>query len=695
MPRRAPLFALALAVLCACHGHSGPTESGSSCDADGDGFASVECGGDDCDDADPAIFGGATETCNGADDDCNGEIDDGAGTMWYADADGDGFGGEGEKVSACEQPKNYAGLGGDCDDTRPEVHPDAGELCDGLDDDCDGAVDEDLGSAWYPDADADGYGDADVKPSATCTPTVPWVEDHTDCDDSRTDVHPGAAELPCDGLDNDCDGAGTEGVAALDGVEYLDLQRALDAATDGGTVYVCPGTHDVDVRIADDRTLTLASFSGDAADTILTGAGAHRLLAVSGGGSVTVSGLTFDHGRAETAFTGTWVAGGAISVLESDFRVEGCTFLGNASSDDGGGGALIFYSVAAETRVLAISDCDFERNEGGERALGGAVAAWGTAVVTDSRFLQNHAGGGGALYLSSPSGTDDAVAEVSGCTFDDDEALDGGAIFASNLVVEGSTFIGNIAREHGGAIFSCPETAWSYPEPSPGVSLVVRSSTFDANASRPGGGGAIAMGFSPTNEDSLEIQDSTFTNQHASKGGGGAILLVDSAFDLEIAGSRFEANSSEGLGGAILVEQTMSLSAAISDTDFLDDTASAGGAVYVSASGPVSMTFFGGEISGNTALSGGGFSLWGSETGSVPVDFSFDRTLLAKNVSNDCAVLVGAATVTSSDSDWGTGKTDNDPCDLVWFDAATGAYTSYCDLGASETFACDVDGVCA
>ncbi|MFH1465691.1 MAG: MopE-related protein [Pseudomonadota bacterium] len=84
------------------------------------------------------------------------------------------------------------------------------EVCNGYDDDCDGAVDEDVpdAPAWHPDADGDGYGDPGSFTIA-CDPPTGMVEEAaaTDCDDGRADIHPGADETWYDGVDSDCDGA--------------------------------------------------------------------------------------------------------------------------------------------------------------------------------------------------------------------------------------------------------------------------------------------------------------------------------------------------------------------------------------------------------------------------------------------------------------------------------------------------------
>ncbi|MFH1465472.1 MAG: MopE-related protein [Pseudomonadota bacterium] len=191
-------------------------------DEDGDGFARLEDGGDDCDDADPDIFPGADEWCNGVDDDCDGTIDEDDArdaSTWFADADADGFGDPAATGAACTPPSGSVSDGTDCDDTAPAVFPGADEWCNGVDDDCDRTVDEDDAldaPAWFADADADGFGDPAVTGTA-CAPPSGSVPDGSDCDDADPDTFPGADEW-CNGHDDDCDGT-------------VDEDDALDAPT--------------------------------------------------------------------------------------------------------------------------------------------------------------------------------------------------------------------------------------------------------------------------------------------------------------------------------------------------------------------------------------------------------------------------------------------------------------------------------
>ena len=143
-------------------------------DGDGDGFAA--CQGD-CDDTNLNVGPGQVETCDGQDQNCNGEIDE------TFDADND-------SVTSCG-PDGVSGTGDDdCNDSDPAIKPGATELCDQVDQNCNGQIDDGF------DVDADGY--------TSCALPL------SDCDDANPDVHPGHVEV-CDGADNNCDGVTDEG----------------------------------------------------------------------------------------------------------------------------------------------------------------------------------------------------------------------------------------------------------------------------------------------------------------------------------------------------------------------------------------------------------------------------------------------------------------------------------------------------
>ncbi len=121
-------------------------------DSDGDGYPSVSTGGTDCDDAVAGVNPGASEACDGVDNDCDSAVDEGVQTLFYADADGDSYGNEALVSEACAAPAGYVSDRSDCDDTSAQIFPGATESCNGVDDDCDGVVDNDTqaegGSGW-------------------------------------------------------------------------------------------------------------------------------------------------------------------------------------------------------------------------------------------------------------------------------------------------------------------------------------------------------------------------------------------------------------------------------------------------------------------------------------------------------------------------------------------------------------------
>ena len=169
-------------------------------DLDGDGYFSDE----DCDDSSILIHPNAEEVCDGLDNNCDGEIDEGVKSLFYLDQDGDGFGIGDSSIEACDAPESYVPNNHDCDDENEYVYPSAEELCDEIDNDCNGEIDENFSGLWYADQDGDGFGDSENL-IAGCQPDSSWVEDNTDCDDSDSEIHPSAEEF-CDGVDNNCDG---------------------------------------------------------------------------------------------------------------------------------------------------------------------------------------------------------------------------------------------------------------------------------------------------------------------------------------------------------------------------------------------------------------------------------------------------------------------------------------------------------
>lgn len=216
----------------------------------------------------------ASEVCNGQDDDCNDEIDNGVLNIYYLDDDNDGYGDGDVNVTGCSPPTDYIVDGTDCDDSDGDVHPGAIEECDtvdnncdgstdpgclcvdgltaicgidtgacqtgiqtcidggwgpcvgeiipvdetcnGVDDDCDGDIDEGRLHTYCNDADGDLYGNPALSETG-CEPSDGYIEQCTDCNDGNANIHPTADEL-CDRLDNNCSSGG----GSANGEDYDD-----------------------------------------------------------------------------------------------------------------------------------------------------------------------------------------------------------------------------------------------------------------------------------------------------------------------------------------------------------------------------------------------------------------------------------------------------------------------------------------
>ncbi|MDP2313426.1 MAG: MopE-related protein [Pseudomonadota bacterium] len=157
----------------------------------------------------------------------------------------------------------------DCDDTDSAVNPEAVEVCDGLDNDCDSVVDDAGGTTWYTDADADGYGEAGTAVVA-CESPVGAVAEAGDCDDADAAWHPGAAEDDCaDPNDYNCDGSVGYADGDADGFAACAECDDADAAVNPGAAEVCNGADDDCDGAVDDADPSLDATGGESwyADT--------------------------------------------------------------------------------------------------------------------------------------------------------------------------------------------------------------------------------------------------------------------------------------------------------------------------------------------------------------------------------------------------------------------------------------------
>ncbi|MFZ5364787.1 MAG: putative metal-binding motif-containing protein [Patescibacteria group bacterium] len=179
-------------------------------DDDGDGFTAST----DCDDHNNTIYPGAAERCDGLDNDCDGDVDEGclnpdAGDITPAEVAGD-------TVQPIDNDGDGYNADVDCDDSDPDINPAATEVCDFIDNDCDGVIDDgfeynDCGLCGPAPAeicgnhvDDDCDGETDDADDCMMDADGDGFGPDVDCDDSDPDINPAATEV-CDYVDNDCD----------------------------------------------------------------------------------------------------------------------------------------------------------------------------------------------------------------------------------------------------------------------------------------------------------------------------------------------------------------------------------------------------------------------------------------------------------------------------------------------------------
>jgi hypothetical protein len=454
-------------------------------DADGDGAR----GGRDCDDADPRVFAGAAEACDGVDNDCNGQIDEGVSFVAWQDRDADGFGDPDRARRVCELPADGVENGDDCDDLNASAFPGGVEVCDGVDNDCSGVADDGVGEPFFRDADGDGHGVPGDTVSGCFVPDgYSRVDD--DCDDADPLAWGDAPEV-CDGADNDCNDQVDEGLG-------LSLWPA-DADDDGwgspdATVLVCgpgaagaaatgedcddgdPGVHpgvpesttpgfddDCDGYVdelqvpTDAPTVAQAAALADPGDVVQIVGTVEEDVDLTGYDLVLAG-----EGCDRSALLGT----GAGAVLQVDGgRVEGLSILGGTDS-----GVIVSGDVAA-ARVCVQSNVS-------ATAGGGIRVVQGALTLTDSLVAGNVATLDGGGVAVEPGGSLTARR----ARFIGNEADDSGGgvhITGGSADVEASVFAGNTAYRDGGGLSLRRD-----PVTSAGAAGEVRQSTFVANVTQ-------------------------------------------------------------------------------------------------------------------------------------------------------------------------------------------------------------------
>jgi hypothetical protein len=537
-----------------CDGEVPPDEA----DADFDGVR--VCAGD-CDDGDALSHPGADELVDCLDNDCDLAVDEG---LDSADDDGDGscegadLGGAAlECCSALQEPGDcddgdyeanlqdtdadgVTTCDDDCDDSDATTWPDADELCDALDNDCDGQVPDD-----EVDGDLDGLmacggdcddDDDDVTPWAVelcdgkdndCDPMTDEDVDgdgdgdtlcEGDCDDADSAINPDSSEV-CDGIDNDCDLSVDDGCTVCDVIVPTDvatIQAAIDASQEGDGICLEPGVYaeNIDyggknIRVVGLQGRDVTAIDGQGLGTVVTFDGGETAAAELVG--VTVTGGSSDYGG------GIYVGGFSSPTLES-LAVTGCDV-----TDEGGGIHLDGSSASLTDVILQGNWSDI---------AGAAISVWGGApqftrlTVQDNNALPEVGRTGGAVRVA-----EGASVTISDSSFIRNSGYAGGGlgVHGAVVLVVGSRFAGNSASPYGGAIRTHMGT------------LVLENCSVLGNQASTGGGLYLYGG-------STVIRNTTIASNSAYNGGG--VYSLESA-SLTMLGTLITDNVASNTGGGI------------------------------------------------------------------------------------------------------------------------------------------------
>lgn len=174
--------------------------------------------------------------------------DTGIATVEIIDVDGDGF-------EAHE----------DCNDDDASINPDAEELCDGVDNNCDEQIDEGVQTTFYADGDSDGYGDDEAATAEACEAPEGMVDIAGDCDDADALFNPGATEDDCaDPADYNCDGSVVYADEDEDGFAACEECDDQNSSTYPGADEYCDGVdNDCDNTLDEDDALDVSTWYAD------------------------------------------------------------------------------------------------------------------------------------------------------------------------------------------------------------------------------------------------------------------------------------------------------------------------------------------------------------------------------------------------------------------------------------------------
>jgi len=467
---------------------------------------------------------------------------------------------------------------GDCEDGDAAINPDAFEVCDGFDNNCDGASDD--ASAidavtWYRDLDGDGFGSLIISTDA-CEAPFRHIADSSDCNDHNAFVNPEADEI-CDELyDNDCDGMIDEDDAVDaptwygddDGDGFGENTDTWSACTqpdgyepfgndcDDTNNWTYPGA--TELCDGDQNNCDDSGWSDDVGTASLQEDGTgewHDYTGVMASGtySAPANFMVVRHGVLNVC-EGTWY-----TEMQVQTNLEVLGFHGPSRVTLSGGNRAVplevLSSVDVTVRDLTVTDGYASDYGGGLRFNGVGDITLDNITVTSS-YADQHAGG--VLIYNADSAT---VTDVTITGNASGDSAGGLSLYnIDEVTVSGSDVSSNDAVSYAGGLYLYELSA-----------VDISGSTFNDNTSETGAGATI------TQSSDVSISDSEFDGNYASYYGGG---LWVSFSEVVMDGVNIEQNDSDYGGGFFVEGSTSNLT--LSDCGLIgNDASSNAGAVYM------------------------------------------------------------------------------------------------------------------